>query len=421
MNALESEEGGQLTTLVATQRGMTPTEIKIFMDTGELPDFSEPPVEFDDPTETGLTEAEARDFLAGFPLVAAGGFLATSEHHSDVHGNDALAFKFDPRQPRDSEGKWTDGSGGVSKISDVITRDVFDRISSYVTIAERSNGDRIYTDDKSMKLITTDDDGTRTRRDITYDDFVDITGDGDWTLGEGKALQRAITGDTSSAPSPPAPSTPIEPPKVSPRKKAPALTPLLKPVEVKTTQGDVGADDFPRVTHAQATQDFKRSWTPKQREAVLTYTDKYYEEINEYLRGVRAPKAGDKAFWDGQIKTLRGVMKPSSRPLTLLRGTRAEELGVASNADLAGLVGKTGVARGFSSTSLDKAFGKYSDGVLLHVQAPEGTPMVYLAPVSDAPDEHEMLLPPNTRYEVIEVREPESGLKQWNVVVRVIP
>ena len=46
--------------------------------------------------------------------------------------------------------------------------------------------------------------------------------------------------------------------------------------------------------------------------------------------------------------------------------------------------------------------------------------MAYVAPISDAPDEHEMLLPPDTRYEVVEVRPPDPGLKQWNVVLRVI-
>lgn len=110
MSALTEDAGFRFTTLVEAQRGMTDAEADQFLLTGVMPDLSLPPTEPEVPDEEIRTDAEARDFLAGFTGMVASGsdiFLAQAESHS-------AAFKFDPNQPRDKDGKWSDGLDTVN-------------------------------------------------------------------------------------------------------------------------------------------------------------------------------------------------------------------------------------------------------------------------------------------------------------------
>lgn len=110
MSALNDPIGGMLNELVETQRGMTDWEADWFLRTGQLPDLSQPPI--NDPTLITdipqVTEAQARDFLAG-QIVAGGGWGSPSE----------IALRFDPDQDRDSHGRWTDGPD-AGKASDFV-------------------------------------------------------------------------------------------------------------------------------------------------------------------------------------------------------------------------------------------------------------------------------------------------------------
>ncbi len=107
MSSLQNEDGGLLTTLVDVPRGLTEAEADIFLQTGELPDFTAPPLSVSEDTEgAGFTPDEALAFLAGFPILAAGGPGAPAE----------IVFKFDPNQKRDAHGRWTDEGGGAEGI-----------------------------------------------------------------------------------------------------------------------------------------------------------------------------------------------------------------------------------------------------------------------------------------------------------------
>jgi hypothetical protein len=117
MSALTDSIGAGLDRLVEAQRGMTDWEADWFLRTGQLPDLSQPPVE--DPTliteVPTITEAQARDFLAGGPLVAgASGWGSPSE----------IVFKFDPNQKRDADGKWARTGVGDSALRQLLPREV---------------------------------------------------------------------------------------------------------------------------------------------------------------------------------------------------------------------------------------------------------------------------------------------------------
>lgn len=117
MSALTEDAGFRFTTLVEAQRGMTDAEADQFLLTGVMPDLSLPPDETKSLDEIIRTDAEARDLLAGFAGFTASGrdnFLAQSKSHSD-------AFKFNPNQPRDEDGKWGDGT--TTSVAKKLTKD----------------------------------------------------------------------------------------------------------------------------------------------------------------------------------------------------------------------------------------------------------------------------------------------------------
>jgi hypothetical protein len=82
MSALTEDIGFQITTPVAVQRGMTDVEAERFLQTGVVPDLSQPPAADD---EQVLSEREARASLNSHVTITAGGFLSAVGHHSDEH------------------------------------------------------------------------------------------------------------------------------------------------------------------------------------------------------------------------------------------------------------------------------------------------------------------------------------------------
>jgi len=117
------EDGGfALFEMVKAQRGMSPLEIEVFLATGEKPDTSLPPLEYrEDDVDFDtlvLTEQDARALLSGQTVVASS-FLDFDSSHGvspfyETLIRDAEAFKFNPNQPRDEDGRWTDGFPGVN-------------------------------------------------------------------------------------------------------------------------------------------------------------------------------------------------------------------------------------------------------------------------------------------------------------------
>jgi ADP-ribosyltransferase exoenzyme len=104
VSALTDPKGFKLTTLVAAQRGMTEGEALRYVEFDVLPNLSQPPIDPESSTITPDAQVVPQqivvDWLAGKfpdPVVAA-----------------VLAFKFNPNQPRDSDGQWTDGTPEVS-------------------------------------------------------------------------------------------------------------------------------------------------------------------------------------------------------------------------------------------------------------------------------------------------------------------
>lgn len=117
-----SNDGGfHLAHMVQAQRGFSDLEFEIFLATGRKPDLSQPPPEelerIDGDTQVMPLE-DAAAWLSGGALTASSFFDFDPSHSVsplyEVMRPKVEAFRFDKNQPRDEDGKWTDGFPGVN-------------------------------------------------------------------------------------------------------------------------------------------------------------------------------------------------------------------------------------------------------------------------------------------------------------------
>lgn len=121
---LELDGGFKLTHMVQAQRGLSDLEIEIFLATGQKPDLSQPPLEYADETPDDaqiMSEEDAEAWLSGAPLTASSFYDFNSSHgvsplYEEVVRPKVRAFDWDPHQPRDHDGRWTDGFPGKGAV-----------------------------------------------------------------------------------------------------------------------------------------------------------------------------------------------------------------------------------------------------------------------------------------------------------------
>lgn len=168
MSALQDPIGGILQIMTSAQRGMTEWEADWFLRTGQLPDLSQPPVD-EPPLLTDIpeiTEAEARSFLAGQPLVAAGGWDAPSE----------IVFRFDPNQERGPDGRWID-EGGPS-FAGVLTDPEAILAAAPVSLSSGGRGTKLSCRPETLPACAGEQavKTTRTLQGYRLNDYSDING-----------------------------------------------------------------------------------------------------------------------------------------------------------------------------------------------------------------------------------------------------
>lgn len=116
---IELDGGFKLTHMVQAQRGLSDLEIEIFLATGQLPDLSQPPLEYADETPDDaqiMSEEDAEAWLSGAPLTASAFYDFNSSHGVSPLYEEVMrpkvpatiTFNFDPHQPRDNDGRWSD-------------------------------------------------------------------------------------------------------------------------------------------------------------------------------------------------------------------------------------------------------------------------------------------------------------------------
>jgi hypothetical protein len=118
-------------------------------------------------------------------------------------------------------------------------------------------------------------------------------------------------------------------------------------------------------------------------------------------------------------------MTPTTDAATVFRAMTLPNLaGGTSREGLASLEGSEISDPGFTSTSLDRAqtevFGGEQDSVDIQIEMPAGT--LAVVPGNDAaiPEEQEVILPPGTRYRVLEASNPPPPGRP-SLRIQVIP
>ncbi len=171
----------------------------------------------------------------------------------------------------------------------------------------------------------------------------------------------------------------------------------------------------------------KKPFGPGEKSGLTHYTGGAYRAMNGHLRAGESVSAADNTA----IAQAKRGFRPSDMPMLLRRGTGANQfitLGAGRGEAhlLWGMTGKTFEDKGFLSTS---AAGRAAFGgeVMMEIEAPVGTPMMYvdklqnpdgsLSRFSQHQGENEMLLSPNLKYKILNVRKEGST---YIVRIRVV-
>jgi hypothetical protein len=165
-----------------------------------------------------------------------------------------------------------------------------------------------------------------------------------------------------------------------------------------------------------------------QKSALKTWTGGTYATINSYL--FKPNMSPLSSTHKGVAKGSQEGMRPSDRPILLVRGANYTALGNAKNsAQLEKLVGSTWRNNAFAATSVgvdyngvaSPAFANFP--MWIEFEAPPGTPMAWLEPFSQHKSEREMLLGANLHYRIVSVEKknvPGHGMKTI-ARVRIVP
>jgi len=174
---------------------------------------------------------------------------------------------------------------------------------------------------------------------------------------------------------------------------------------------------------------------PRESSALTYYTSESYREMNNCLRRGEDCNAGV-MYHNGTRYTSYQTseyatqgMRPLTQNVTLYRGTNIEfapDLNLTSAHDLENHVGYMAQDFAFSSASVNPTTahswgaGQYN-AVIMQIEVPAGYPATYVDHISDNPGEYEMVLPPGTRYRIVEVKPSRSISDGVIVRVEVIP
>jgi len=158
------------------------------------------------------------------------------------------------------------------------------------------------------------------------------------------------------------------------------------------------------------------SWTSSQQAALKSYTGGVYYTLNAYLYGKLDTISTSQQNTTQQIQL---GMRPSTKPMLLHRGVGLGGIGGAkSYQELLKLVGSTWKSEGFASTSVGGHAAFSGNPIIIEIEAPPGTPMAWVKPISHHSSENEMVLAAGLHFHILQVT--QQGGKSI-VRVRVVP
>lgn len=210
----------------------------------------------------------------------------------------------------------------------------------------------------------------------------------------------------------------------------PSTAGVKQPIEIGKPRTDVTTDDFKFFSsteiNAMQNEMFEQygQWTQPQKDAIGSYTGAGFDSMNSYLRNDGTTSWGGESTKQSVIN-MQEAMKPATRNVRLIRHTSVPPFSGLTNLsfeDTKLLVGSTVQDKGFVSTSWHT--GSNWGGMWeLIIDAPEGTPLAYVEPVSYHKSEREVVLAGGTKFKILSVEQTStaSSFKTTVIHVRVVP
>ncbi|WP_033285876.1 ADP-ribosyltransferase [Streptomyces sp. NRRL F-525] len=154
------------------------------------------------------------------------------------------------------------------------------------------------------------------------------------------------------------------------------------------------------------------------RNALHTYSDYHYAQINSYLRGLTPDVSPHIRNTIDEMDNVMGT-RPVPEDVMIIRGTGVDYLGLRSPLEMQGRTYPDG---GYTSTALGETVPPPFDlkPVYMHLRVPKGTPALWIDHISANPGEREMLLASGTEYKVTRVFLDETDGK-YHVYGEVLP
>ncbi|MGI5140021.1 ADP-ribosyltransferase [Streptomyces sp. CA-106110] len=156
---------------------------------------------------------------------------------------------------------------------------------------------------------------------------------------------------------------------------------------------------------------------PSGKDALHTYSDHYYTQINGHLRGAEPDVSPGIVHTINEMDRVMGS-RPVPENIIVVRGTGIEHLNLRSPMEM---VGHSYGDPGYTSTALGKTVPPpfRHKPVVMHLRVPKDTPALWIDHISANPGERELLLARGTNYKVTRVFMDEAG--KWHVYGEVLP
>jgi len=183
----------------------------------------------------------------------------------------------------------------------------------------------------------------------------------------------------------------------------------------KPTSTPEGTADFPatnetKMWRSQRDRYSPQHWTPEERSTVKDYT-RSAGSIDYHLRNPNALKDEESTKRAAAaVKTIDGMMKPSSENMTVFRTVNLDTLGKKNPLDLHNMVGKTMNVDGYTAAKLQRDSGSganCADCITLNIRVPAGTNMLFVPSGDTFYHENQVMLPHGLKLRVLNV-EPQS-------------
>lgn len=193
---------------------------------------------------------------------------------------------------------------------------------------------------------------------------------------------------------------------------------IVKPLPSKPMDGIFFTEKDPAWSWAEKHYDeWTRSLTAEEYEAVFAYSGPNYSNINAVLRGIESDYVGrNEEYVHFVSQALQKYPVPEN--IIVHRGTSLAAFGMLKDLPYEKWVGRTIPEQAFMSTSLVME-GSFPMPVYMEILVPKGTPGAFIGMISEYKQEVELLLDKGAQFRIHQVVQLENG--RIKIIGEIVP